>query len=75
MLLSPAFTGLTGGLPSAASAEERAACAADIAVMKVVYIAFFSCAVTAASRAAVRVLFAARIASPKAFSMATFDLL
>ena len=72
MLLSPAFTGLTGGLPSAASAEARAACAADIAEVKVVYAVFFSWSVTASSRAAFRGLFAVRRALRKGFSIAFF---
>ena len=46
-----------------------------IAEVKVVYATFFSWTVTAASRAALRVLFAVRIASRNVFSIAIFDLL
>lgn len=75
MLLSPAFTGLTGGLPSAASAEVRADCAVVIAAENASRAAFFAASVVAASRAVRRVSFAVRIAAAKAFSIATFDLL
>ena len=58
-----------------ASAVVRADCAADIAAENASRAAFFAASVVAVSRAVRRVAFAVRIASAKAFSIATFDLL